>query len=317
MTTLFPAKFAVIAALAALAPLAVAQLAETENKNNPDTGGEIQPALRKNQRDAFASNGNVRQLQRVPGALIVRQPQEAADSDAAASKDYEVVRQQVFGDERWTHLRAKPERMQAISADAAKFDQDAAEVRSSPMVRGADPVFIDPANGLKMMLTGEIIFRLKPGVDPQGFFGDEWPQVRRMSGTDDHYLLKVTGMAAEKVFERVTIQDADKQVVWAEPNFASDLRTAARIGAVKGLAIDYAANIYFSDVVNASNHRVRLVSAPSGLISTFAGVGPLGSAGDGGAAASANLNTPFGVVVDPGGRVQITDKTNHRIRAVK
>ena len=93
--------------------------------------------------------------------------------------------------------------------------------------------------------------------------------------------------------------------------------TAARIGTAKGLAIDYAANVYFSDVVNASNHRVRLVSAPGGLISTFAGAGPQGSAGDGGTAASANLNTPFGVVVDPGGRVQMTDKSNHRIRAVK
>ena len=159
-------------------------------------GGGGQPASLKNPRDAFTSNGNVRQLQRVPGALILRQDKEAR-AEAAALKDYEVVREQVLGEERWTHLRAKPERMRAIAADEAKLDEDAAEVRSSPKVRGADPVFVDPASGLKMMLTGEIIFRLKPGTDPEAFFGEEWPQARRMSGTDDHYLLKVTGIAAE------------------------------------------------------------------------------------------------------------------------
>ena len=93
--------------------------------------------------------------------------------------------------------------------------------------------------------------------------------------------------------------------------------TLARIDTVKGMAVDYAGNLYFTDVFDASNHRVRIVSMPAGTISTRAGLGTVGSTGDGGIATSARLSSPHSIVVDSGGKVQISDKGNHRIRAVK
>lgn len=93
--------------------------------------------------------------------------------------------------------------------------------------------------------------------------------------------------------------------------------TAAKIGTVNGLAVDYAGNLYFTDVLDASNHRVRQIASPTGIISSWAGVGLSGFAGDGAAATAAKLNNPDGVVVSVDGKVTISDRSNNRIRTVK
>jgi sugar lactone lactonase YvrE len=51
-------------------------------------------------------------------------------------------------------------------------------------------------------------------------------------------------------------------------------------------------------------------------IRTFAGTGEKGFSGDGGPAATARLNNPFGVVRGPDGAVYICDTDNHRVRRV-
>ena len=63
------------------------------------------------------------------------------------------------------------------------------------------------------------------------------------------------------------------------------------------------------------NNRVRRV-APNGVITTVAGSGPAGFAGDGGPATSAQLNDPIGVTVTRDGGFLIADTNNHRIRRV-
>ncbi len=62
-------------------------------------------------------------------------------------------------------------------------------------------------------------------------------------------------------------------------------------------------------------HRVRRVS-PDGIITTFAGTGTAGFTGDGGPAAAAQVNNPFGVSVARDGSVYIADYGNSRIRRV-
>ena len=68
-------------------------------------------------------------------------------------------------------------------------------------------------------------------------------------------------------------------------------------------------------VVDRINDRLRLVS-PAGTISTVAGNGTAGFAGDGGLATAAQLNNPIGVAVTAEGDYLIGDTLNHRIRAV-
>jgi hypothetical protein len=53
-----------------------------------------------------------------------------------------------------------------------------------------------------------------------------------------------------------------------------------------------------------------------GIISTVAGTGAPGFAGDGGPATDARLNTPAGLAFDGAGRLYIADQGNDRVRRV-
>jgi hypothetical protein len=79
-----------------------------------------------------------------------------------------------------------------------------------------------------------------------------------------------------------------------------------------GLAYDSLGNLY---VAATNDHVVRVVS-PTGVINTFAGTGAQGFSGDGGAATSAQLDSPAGVAVDSSNNVYIADTHNNRIREV-
>jgi hypothetical protein len=58
------------------------------------------------------------------------------------------------------------------------------------------------------------------------------------------------------------------------------------------------------------------VTCNAQTITTYAGSGTAGYAGDGGLATVANLNQPWGITVDGGGNLYIADVTNSRIRKV-
>jgi hypothetical protein len=68
-------------------------------------------------------------------------------------------------------------------------------------------------------------------------------------------------------------------------------------------------------IADAGNRRVRRVS-PTGIITTVAGTGVQGSAGDGGAATAAQLNDPTGVATTPDGGILIADFFGNRVRWV-
>ena len=89
--------------------------------------------------------------------------------------------------------------------------------------------------------------------------------------------------------------------------------TSARLNFPFGVAVDAAGNFYVADT---SDSAVRIVTAADGLINTVAGNGTAGYSGDGGPAASAELNLPYGVAVDAAGNVYIADSSNSRIREV-
>ena len=74
--------------------------------------------------------------------------------------------------------------------------------------------------------------------------------------------------------------------------------TSAQLGYPYGVAADAQGNLYIADY---ATQRVREVSR-AGVISTVAGNGTAGSAGDGGPATAAQLSSPSGVAVDADGR---------------
>ncbi len=85
--------------------------------------------------------------------------------------------------------------------------------------------------------------------------------------------------------------------------------TSAMLYEPWGLALDSAGNLYIADT-----NRLRKVS--NGVITTVAGNGTLGFNGDGGPAASAELNEAYGVAMDSAGNLYVADSANNRIRRI-
>ena len=79
------------------------------------------------------------------------------------------------------------------------------------------------------------------------------------------------------------------------------------------MALDSAGNLYIADYFN---YRVRKVTVSTGVITTVAGNGVQGYAGDGSAAINAELAGPEAVAVDSAGNIYIADSSNYRVRKV-
>jgi len=88
--------------------------------------------------------------------------------------------------------------------------------------------------------------------------------------------------------------------------------TAAQLSSIQGVAADRWGNLYLSDT---DNQRIRKISS-TGLITTLAGTGTAGFSGDGGPAAEAQLNLPYGIAVDLAGYVYVADLGNQRVRRI-
>ena len=76
--------------------------------------------------------------------------------------------------------------------------------------------------------------------------------------------------------------------------------TSAALNNPFGVAVDSSGNVYIGD---CGNHRIRMLSISTGIISTIAGTGTSSYSGDGGAATSATLKSPQGVAVDSSGKL--------------
>jgi hypothetical protein len=88
--------------------------------------------------------------------------------------------------------------------------------------------------------------------------------------------------------------------------------TNASLNRPYGVAVDSSGNVF---IVDEGNNRIRKVDV-NGTITTLAGNGSAGYAGDGGPATNASLNQPYGVAVDAYDDVFIADYSNNRIRMV-
>jgi len=90
--------------------------------------------------------------------------------------------------------------------------------------------------------------------------------------------------------------------------------TSANLNQPLSAMLDAAGNLYIADY---GNSRIRVVNATTQIINTVAGnYTPGGYSGDGVPASGAELNTPIGTAMTPGGDIYIADDRNNRIRLV-
>ncbi len=157
------------------------------------------------------------------------------------------------------------------------------------------------------------------GTGTAGFSGDGGPAITAqldgaydvaVDGVGTVYIADAGNARIRKVTTAGTISTIAGNGI---SGFAGDggPAVAAQLSYPTGLAVDSGGDLYVADVFN---DRVRKVTA--GTINTVAGNGTGGFSGDGGAAASARLNSPSGLTLDAGGSLYIADSENSRVRIV-
>jgi uncharacterized protein (TIGR03437 family) len=156
------------------------------------------------------------------------------------------------------------------------------------------------------------------GTGVRGYFGDggnarqaqlSMPQGLAMDHLDNLYIAD-TG---NNVIRRVTPAGVISTVAGSGlRGFGGDNGPAlqAAFHSPTAVAVDMLGTLYIAD---RFNNRIRRV-APDGTVTTIAGDGVGGFAGDGGPAARARLNSPTGVAVDARGNVFVADTDNNRVR---
>jgi uncharacterized repeat protein (TIGR01451 family) len=120
-----------------------------------------------------------------------------------------------------------------LQATAAETDRQRREpalhaqaisaVRAVKGVRSVRPVFVEPVTGLSLIPNGDLLVRLRPETDPQAYFGADWSAVRRLPGTQYHFVLPRPEVTAEELFAEVNQRMADPRVRWIEPDFVMEV----------------------------------------------------------------------------------------------
>ena len=91
------------------------------------------------------------------------------------------------------------------------------------------------------------------------------------------------------------------------------LATMAKLTMPHAVAVDGARNLFIADT---DAHRIRKVDAATLNITTVAGTGEQGHAGDGALAVNAKIATPIGIVTDKAGNVLFVEHSGHSVRKI-
>jgi uncharacterized protein (TIGR03437 family) len=179
---------------------------------------------------------------------------------------------------------------------------------SFPLSVAIDPsgkLFLTDYRGLRVCLvSGGTISQVVDGTTP-GFVNAQRVVVNAVG---DLYLVSFS--VIQKVSGgKVTIVAGIEN----KTGFSGDGGPAmsAMLNSPSAVAVDSTGNLYIADT---GNDRIRKVS--NGIITTIAGTGVAGFAGDGGLATKAAIDTPTGIAVDSRGNIYFVDSRNQRVREI-
>jgi len=188
-------------------------------------------------------------------------------------------------------------------------------------VDGAGNVYIADSwnNRIRMVNTTGIITTVA-GTGVQGYSGDGGaatsaqlytPHALALDGSGNLYISDTRNNCIRRIGSSGIITTIIGTGIWGYSGDGGPA-SSAQLKAPVGITLDAAGNIFFADNFNQC---IRKVST-AGTITTIAGNGTLGFAGDGGSATAAEFNYPMGVAVDRQGNLYVSDYSNNRIRKV-
>ena len=208
-------------------------------------------------------------------------------------------------------------------------------IPSGVAVDGVGNVYIEDQRHIRKVNKSGIISTIA-GVDTVGYSGDgglaieatlNQVQGLAVDGAGNVYIADTYNQRIRKVNTAGIISTIAGNGICCGYNGGGNggdggAATSAELYMPSGVAVDGSGNIYIADTWDS---RIRKINT-AGIINTIAGNGigdtAIGTSiyggysGDGGMAIAAQLNWPYGVMVDNSGNIYIADTRNMRIRKV-
>ncbi len=180
--------------------------------------------------------------------------------------------------------------------------------------------FPDPWNHVVLRLEVDGTLTRIAGTGSSGFNGDGIPAVQAQLNEPYDVALDSLGNVYIADFANNRIRKVDKDGLihtfagTGEAGYSGDNGPAdqARLHGPYNVAVDAEDQVFIPDSLN---HVIRRVDH-EGMITTIAGVGRPGFAGDGGPATSALVDAPQALVFDHRGNLIFDDEHNHAIRMI-
>ena len=168
------------------------------------------------------------------------------------------------------------------------------------------------------LATGTI--RTVIGNTQQGFSGDGGPATSAMLYRPHNGVLDGQGnlVFGDSFNQRIRRWDPRTGII------TTIAGTGERGSSPEGTAASQASFLYFGAMVydregrllfTSLDHRILAIDR-AGVLRVVAGTGTAGFAGDGGPATAAQLNTPYGLILDRNGDLVFADAGNRRIRRI-
>lgn len=178
-------------------------------------------------------------------------------------------------------------------------------------------------NRIRRVDAGTGIISTYAGNGNSGPFGDGGPATAAslstptsitLDGAGNVYFADSGNNAVRRVDSTTGIITTVSGTLGTSGNFGDGgPATHARLNSPNGIALDGQGKLYIADT---ANNVIRVVDLNASTIARFAGSYSQGYSGDGSAATTASLNSPWGVTVAPTGELYIADQYNHCIRKV-
>ena len=178
----------------------------------------------------------------------------------------------------------------------------------------------DTGNHRIRKITASGLINTIAGNGTQGFSGDAGPGISAAIDSPSGLALDSTNnlYLADTHNHRLRRIDATTGLIatiagTGTPGFSGDSAPGitATLALPHGLTLDASGDLYVADT---ANHRIRRIDATTGIITTVAGDGTQGFAGDGGPAIAASLDSPSNTAISPSTVLTLADTGNQRIR---